>query len=154
MLQCILHNYLIGLGCPSIIIQNPGLRPPSVDICHDLRPRNDRATFNATTYAEAVLCTLFLCGVPLTVACHFRHCRFSGSYIWTQMQVYGPCFHPFTFIAHKLCLETSIHHVANSHNMFRRLDFLLVYEMIRIRAQKYLVLGERGETTSPVQVPL
>ncbi len=64
--------------------------------------RKWRATFNATTYAEAVpasvlkarpagtwkcmaLCTLFLCGVSLTVACHFWHCRFSGSYMWTQM---------------------------------------------------------------------
>ncbi len=31
------------------------------------------------------LCTLFLCGVPLTVACHFWHCRFSRAYMSTQM---------------------------------------------------------------------
>ena len=36
-----------------------------------------RATVTATT--------LLLCGVPLTVACHFWHCRFSGSCMWTQM---------------------------------------------------------------------
>ena len=44
-----------------------------------------RAAFNATTYAEESY--PFLCGVPLMVACHFWHCHFSRSYMWTQMPV-------------------------------------------------------------------
>ena len=48
-----------------------------------------RATFTATTYAEAATASLLLGGVPLTVACHFLCCRFSGSYMWTQMNALG-----------------------------------------------------------------
>ncbi len=40
-----------------------------------------------------------LCGVPLTVACHFWHCRFSGLYMWTEMlQFTQPTSNNYTYV--------------------------------------------------------
>ena len=49
-----------------------------VDICHDLRPRK----IWVREVASNLYCNYICRG------CHFRHCRFSGSYIWTQMVMF------------------------------------------------------------------